>query len=198
MQKSKAVYAVWVAHHNPVTNTVTTDLWGSAPWVEKELGGKAGICEIIWKAKAMQHLTSRTVDGLGEYGPVFAALKRYELTHLEGKFRENKVDVVAFRVITDAMLASMGVNEIGDRIKLLEAARELREAWAAGGGGAGGAGGGGGGLAAHPAVGPYGAAGPTGLSLPGDGGGGLAGMMVPVGFGLHAGGARHPGSSRRA
>ena len=30
--------------------------------MEKELGGKTGIVDIIWKAKAMQHLTEHTVE----------------------------------------------------------------------------------------------------------------------------------------
>ena len=128
MQKSKAVYAVWVAYQNTNTGTIHTDMWGSAPWVEKELGGKVGIVDIIWKAKAMQHLTApQTVDGLGQFEPVMAALKKYNLEHLQSKFRENKIDAVAFRGITDNMLSSIGIVNLGDRIKLLEAATEIRE-----------------------------------------------------------------------
>jgi hypothetical protein len=133
MQKSKAVYAVWVAYQNHATGAVHTDMWGSAPWVEKELGGKVGIVDIIWKAKAAQHLTTAaaTVDGLGEYEPVMAALGKYGLEHLRGVFRDNKIDAVAFRHITENMLANMGVEQLGDRIKLLNAAREVGEEMAA-------------------------------------------------------------------
>jgi hypothetical protein len=37
-----------------------------------------------------------------------AALKRYNLAHLAERFRENNVDAVAFRGITEAMLEAMG------------------------------------------------------------------------------------------
>jgi len=72
---------------------------------------------------------------------VMAALKRYNLAHLAERFRENNVDAVAFRGITEAMLEAMGVAALGDRIKLLEAAREMgdelaRMAVAGAGGGA--------------------------------------------------------------
>ena len=52
---------------------------------------------------------------------MMAALKRYNLAHLAERFRENKVDAVAYRSITEAM----GVAALGDRIKLLETAREM-------------------------------------------------------------------------
>lgn len=47
MQKSKAVYAVWVAYQSPHTGAIHTDMWGSAPWVEKELGGGAGAAVLV-------------------------------------------------------------------------------------------------------------------------------------------------------
>jgi len=126
MQKSKAVYAVWVAYMN-TNGTVQTDMWGSAPWVEKELGGKTGIVEIIWKAKAMQHLVEHAVDGIGEFGPVMQALKKYNLQHLQPRFKENNIDACAFRNITNEFLESIGVSAMGDRIKLLEAAKHMQE-----------------------------------------------------------------------
>ena len=48
-----------------------------------------------------------TVTAAQGYEPVMAALKRYNLAHLAARFRENNVDAVAFRGITEAMLEAM-------------------------------------------------------------------------------------------
>ena len=59
MSKSRAVYAVLVAHRTP-SGAVTSDVWGSEPWVENELAGKTGALEIIFKARASPSPHSRT------------------------------------------------------------------------------------------------------------------------------------------
>ena len=61
MSKSRAVYAVLVAHRTP-SGVVASDVWGSEPWVENELAGKTGALEIIFKARASPspHSLART------------------------------------------------------------------------------------------------------------------------------------------
>ena len=132
MSRCRAVYAVLVAHRLE-SGGIASELWGSAPWVENELAGQTGALELIWKGKAAQHLSRPRNEGVGEYDVVFESLRRDGLGHLCETFRANGVDDAAFRALggeeqtaADKHLRDMGVEGVGERVKILDAARRER------------------------------------------------------------------------
>lgn len=66
-------------------------------------------------------------EGVGDYEPVMEALRRYGLAHFGAQFRADGVDAAAFRSLGEAHLTRLGITSVGDRIKVLEAAREMRD-----------------------------------------------------------------------
>jgi hypothetical protein len=132
MSRCRAVYAVLVAHRLE-SGGIASELWGSAPWVENELAGQTGALELIWKGKAAQHLSRPRNEGVGEYDVIFESLRRDGLGHLCETFRANGVDDAAFRALggeeqtaADKHLREMGVEGVGERVKILDAARRER------------------------------------------------------------------------
>lgn len=143
MAKSGVVYGLWTAYKDR-DGKVKTSSWGSEPWVEKELCGKSGIVDVLWRTKATHFLAGddHPLAGVDAYAPVNDALERYGLTHLAKTFKKNRVDAAAFVNLDDDALARLGVDAVGDRAKLLDAARRMASAAASagtrGGGGQGG------------------------------------------------------------
>lgn len=143
MAKSGVVYGLWTAYKDR-DGKVKTLSWGSEPWVEKELCGKSGIVDVLWRTKATHFLAGddHPLAGVDAYAPVNDALERYGLSHLAKTFKKNRVDAAAFVNLDEDALARLGVDAVGDRAKLLDAARRMASAAASagtrGGGGQGG------------------------------------------------------------
>ena len=133
MAKSGVVYGLWTAYKDR-DGKVKTLSWGSEPWVEKELCGKSGIVDVLWRTKATHFLAGddHPVEGVDTYAPVNDALERYGLSHLAKTFKKNRVDAAAFANLDDDMLVRLGVDAVGDRAKLLDAARRMAAASSAG------------------------------------------------------------------
>ena len=124
MAKSGVVYGPWTAYKDR-DGKVKTLSWGSEPWVEKELCGKSGVVDVLWRTKAT-HFLAGDVDpivGVDAHAPVNDALARYGLSHLAKTFKKNRVDAAAFVALDDDALVRLGVDAVGDRAKLLDAAR---------------------------------------------------------------------------
>ena len=143
MAKSGVVYGLWTAYKDR-DGKVKTSSWGSESWVEKELCGKSGIVDVLWRTKATHFLAGddHPLVGVDAYAPVNDALERYGLSHLAKTFKKNRVDAAAFVNLDEDALARLGVDAVGDRAKLLDAARRMASAAASagtrGGGGQGG------------------------------------------------------------
>ena len=143
MAKSGVVYGLWTAYKDR-DGKVKTSSWGSESWVEKELCGKSGIVDVLWRTKATHFLAGddHPLAGVDAYAPVNDALERYGLTHLAKTFKKNRVDAAAFVNLDEDALSRLGVDAVGDRAKLLDAARRMASAAASagtrGGGGQGG------------------------------------------------------------
>ena len=143
MAKSGVVYGLWTAYKDR-DGKVKTSSWGSESWVEKELCGKSGIVDVLWRTKATHFLAGDDypLAGVDAYAPVNDALERYGLSHLAKTFKKNRVDTAAFVNLDEDALARLGVDAVGDRAKLLDAARRMASAAASagtrGGGGQGG------------------------------------------------------------
>ena len=134
MAKSGVVYGLWTAYKDR-DGKVKTLSWGSEPWVEKELCGKSGIVDVLWRTKAT-HFLAGDVDpivGVDAHAPVNDALARYGLSHLAKTFKTNRVDAAAFVTLDDDALLRLGVDAVGDRAKLLDAARRMASATASAG-----------------------------------------------------------------
>ena len=82
---------------------------------------------LVSQGKAAQYLSKEVSEGVGDYEPVMEALRRYGLAHFGAQFRADGVDAAAFRSLGEAHLTRLGITSVGDRIKVLEAAREMRD-----------------------------------------------------------------------
>ena len=109
MAKSGVVYGLWTAYKDR-DGKVKTLSWGIEPWVEKELCGKSGIVDVLWRTKATHFLAGddHPVEGVDAYAPVNDALERYGLSHLAKTFKKNRVDAAAFVNLDEDMLAKTG------------------------------------------------------------------------------------------
>ena len=100
--------------------------------------------DVLWRTKATHFLAGddHPLAGVDAYAPVNDALERYGLSHLAKTFKKNRVDAAAFVNLDEDALARLGVDAVGDRAKLLDAARRMASAAASagtrGGGGQGG------------------------------------------------------------
>ena len=138
MHESRAVYAVLVARRCERTGAVVSETWGSEPWVAGELGGTTGVLEIVFRGHAARHIAAAPVLGLGDFEPVMESLRACGVASLAEKMREHNFDAAAFRALgaecasnaafAEGALERMGVAAVGDRLKLMAAARAFAEA----------------------------------------------------------------------
>ena len=138
MSKSRAVYAVLVARRCERTGAVVSETWGSEPWVAGELGGTTGVLEIVFRGHAARHIGAPPTRGLGDFEPVTESLRACGLASLADRMRDANFDAAAFRALgtecaanaafAEGVLERMGVATVGDRLKLMAAARAFAEA----------------------------------------------------------------------
>jgi hypothetical protein len=135
MWKSRAVYAVLAARFCEHTNSVVTECWGSEPWVGGELLGKTGVLEIVFRQHAQAHIGTEPLDGLGDFAKVREVLTQAGLGALFPQFVAARFDAAAFSALgrlkdhafADGALCKMGVDTVGDRLKLFDMARLFAE-----------------------------------------------------------------------
>ena len=137
MHESRAVYAVLVARRCERTGAIVSETWGSEPWVAGELGGTTGVLEIVFRGHAARHISAAPTRGLGDFEPVTESLRACGLASLAEKMRSANFDAAAFRALgaecasnaafAESALERLGVATVGDRLKLMAAARAFAE-----------------------------------------------------------------------
>ena len=95
--------------------------------------------EIVFRGHASRHIAAAPVRGLGDFEPVTESLRACGVgSDVAEKMREHNFDAAAFRALgtecasnaafAEGALERMGVAAVGDRLKLMAAARAFAEA----------------------------------------------------------------------
>ena len=122
-----------VARRCERTGAIVSETWGSEPWVAGELGGTTGVLEIVFRGHAARHQRGAHA-GLGDFEPVTERSARAASSLAEMREANPtpprsaaRGGVRVERGVRGERAGTFGVATVGDRLKLMAAARAFAE-----------------------------------------------------------------------